>query len=267
MQTRTSRRWPPRPPQRNPVRELEAPASVSLRPFLLAALAEAEPGLSGRPVLCVAADDRGARDLAGELGAYLAPRRVRYYPSRGTGYESHLAPPPHLVGLRIAALDALVGAAGGRAADRGRERGRPRRGGPRRVAAPGRLRAREGGGGRPRPTSPSCSSAAATNGSSRSTIAASSRCGAASSTSSARPRTRRPGSSCSGTRSSRSASSRPSPSARSRRPTGSSSTRRPRSTPITGCSPRRRSPTPTRTGRSGRWPSSCRPIGSARCWS
>ncbi len=60
-------------------------------------------------MLCVAADDRGARDLANELGAYLAPRRVRYYPSRGTGYESHLAPPPHLVGLRIAALDALVG--------------------------------------------------------------------------------------------------------------------------------------------------------------
>ncbi len=58
----------------------------------------------------VAADDRGARDLARELGAYLAPRRVRYYPSRGTGYESHLAPPPHLVGLRIAALDALAGA-------------------------------------------------------------------------------------------------------------------------------------------------------------
>ena len=45
-------------------------------------------------------------DMARELGAYLAPRRVRYYPSRGTGYESHLAPPPHLVGLRIAALDA-----------------------------------------------------------------------------------------------------------------------------------------------------------------
>ena len=38
----------------------------------------------------------------------LAPRRVRLYPSRGTGYESHLAPPPHLVGLRIAALDALA---------------------------------------------------------------------------------------------------------------------------------------------------------------
>ncbi|HEU4804129.1 MAG TPA: transcription-repair coupling factor, partial [Solirubrobacterales bacterium] len=85
------------------------PVSTGLRPYLLAALAEAEPGLAGRPLLVVAADDRGARDLAGELDAYLAPRRVRYYPSRGTGYESHLAPPPHLVGLRIAALDALVG--------------------------------------------------------------------------------------------------------------------------------------------------------------
>jgi transcription-repair coupling factor (superfamily II helicase) len=56
----------------------------------------------------VAADDVGARDLARTLGAYLAPRRVRYYPSRGTGYASHLAPPPHLVGLRIGALDALT---------------------------------------------------------------------------------------------------------------------------------------------------------------
>ena len=61
----------------------------------------------------VAADDVGARDLARALGAYLAPRRVRYYPSRGTGYESHLAPPPHLVGLRIGALDALTGAGDG----------------------------------------------------------------------------------------------------------------------------------------------------------
>jgi transcription-repair coupling factor (superfamily II helicase) len=34
---------------------------------------------------------------------------VRFYPSRGVAYESHLAPPPHLVGLRVAALDALIG--------------------------------------------------------------------------------------------------------------------------------------------------------------
>ncbi len=45
--------------------------------------------------------------------AYLAPRRVRHYPSRGTGYASHVAPPPHLVGLRIAALDALTDAGDG----------------------------------------------------------------------------------------------------------------------------------------------------------
>src|SRR6478609_4839431 len=82
--------------------------SGSIQPYLLAALVDAEEGLGGRPVLVVAADDIGARDLARELGAYLAPRRVRYYPSRGTGYASHLAPPPHLVGLRIGALDALI---------------------------------------------------------------------------------------------------------------------------------------------------------------
>ncbi len=94
----------------------EAYVSSGLRPFLLAALTEVDGvgGLAGRPLLIVAADDRGARDLARELNAFLAPRRVRYYPSRGTGYESHLTPPPHLVGLRIAALDALAaeGAAG-----------------------------------------------------------------------------------------------------------------------------------------------------------
>jgi transcription-repair coupling factor (superfamily II helicase) len=82
-------------------------ASATLRPYLLAALLEDETGLGGRPALLVAADDRAARLLATELRAYLAPRKVRYYPSRGTGYASHVAPPPHLVGLRIDALDAL----------------------------------------------------------------------------------------------------------------------------------------------------------------
>jgi transcription-repair coupling factor (superfamily II helicase) len=82
--------------------------SAYVRPYLLAALAESEEGFGGRPVLVVAADDIGARDLARDLRAYLG-RRVRYYPSRGTGYVSHVAPPPHLVGLRIAALDALTG--------------------------------------------------------------------------------------------------------------------------------------------------------------
>ncbi|MEA2481764.1 MAG: hypothetical protein QOJ07_3686, partial [Thermoleophilaceae bacterium] len=80
--------------------------SSSLRPYLLAALLDSEPG---RPALVVAGDDRAARDLAGDLRAFLAPRPVRLYPARGVQYESHLAPPPHLVGLRVAALDALIG--------------------------------------------------------------------------------------------------------------------------------------------------------------
>ena len=82
--------------------------SSSLRPYLIAALADAEGSGRERPVLVVVGDDRAARDLAGDLRAWLAPRRVRYYPSRGVAYESHLAPPPHLVGLRVAALDALL---------------------------------------------------------------------------------------------------------------------------------------------------------------
>src|SRR5271156_2025570 len=80
----------------------------SLRPYLIAALADASELARSRPTLVVVGDDRAARDLAADLGAWLAPRRVRYYPSRGVAYESHLAPPPHLVGLRVAALDALL---------------------------------------------------------------------------------------------------------------------------------------------------------------
>src|ERR687891_497253 len=68
--------------------------SPSVRPFLLAALVEAEYGLAGRPALVVTADDRSARDLARELGAYLAPRRWGAAPRRATGHPSHLRPPP-----------------------------------------------------------------------------------------------------------------------------------------------------------------------------
>jgi len=82
--------------------------SQSLRPYLLAALLEHVPQ---RPAIVVAGDDRAARHLASALRAWLAPRAVRFYPSRGVTYESHLTPPPHLVGLRVAALDALLGAA------------------------------------------------------------------------------------------------------------------------------------------------------------
>src|SRR6266849_4891421 len=101
----------------------EAFVASALRPFLIAALLDGVPDgrAWGHPALVIAPDDRAARDLAADLQAWLAPRPVRFYPSRGVTYESHLAPPPHLVGLRIAALDALVaakgeggGAAGGR---------------------------------------------------------------------------------------------------------------------------------------------------------
>ena len=85
--------------------------SSSLRPYLIAALSEIDPAALARPTLVVVGDDRAARDLASDLRAWLAPRRVRYYPSRGVAYESHLAPPAHLVGLRVAALDALLGSA------------------------------------------------------------------------------------------------------------------------------------------------------------
>src|SRR4051812_34627494 len=80
-------------------------ASASLRAYVLSALADED---RERAPLVVAGDDRQARDLAGDLRAWLHPRRVRFYPSRGVAYESHLVPPPHLVGLRVAALDALL---------------------------------------------------------------------------------------------------------------------------------------------------------------
>src|SRR5271163_652588 len=84
--------------------------SSSLRPYTIAALADSGPAERARPTLVVVGDDRAARDMAADLRSWLAPRRVRYYPSRGVAYESHLTPPPHLVGLRVAALDALLAA-------------------------------------------------------------------------------------------------------------------------------------------------------------
>jgi transcription-repair coupling factor (superfamily II helicase) len=77
---------------------------------LIGGLVEIDPDAVARPTLVVVSDDRAARDLAADLSTWLEPRPVRYYPSRGVAYESHLAPPPHLVGLRVAALDALLAA-------------------------------------------------------------------------------------------------------------------------------------------------------------
>src|SRR5437899_907751 len=73
---------------------VRAHVSAAIQPYLLSALADDPAALGDRPVVAVAADDIAARDLTRELAPYLAPRQVRYYPSRGTGYASHLAPPP-----------------------------------------------------------------------------------------------------------------------------------------------------------------------------
>src|SRR3954470_12517351 len=79
--------------------------SQSLRPFLIAAVADRDVR---PPTVVVAGADRAAGALPPALRAWLPPRPVRFSPSRGVAYESHLAPPPHLVGLRVAALDALL---------------------------------------------------------------------------------------------------------------------------------------------------------------
>src|SRR5690242_7492406 len=106
--------------------------SSSLRPYLIAGLAELDEPARAQPQLIVVGDDRAARDLAADLRAWLSPRLVRYYPSRGVTYESHLRPPAHLVGLRMAALDALLPARAPDDAD-----ARPADGGARGGAPPG----------------------------------------------------------------------------------------------------------------------------------
>src|SRR4051812_878512 len=79
--------------------------SMSLRAALVAALADSD---ASRPTVVVAGDDRHARELAADVRSWLRPRLVRFYPSRGVTFQSHLTPPPHLTGLRVAALDALM---------------------------------------------------------------------------------------------------------------------------------------------------------------
>ncbi len=236
--------------------------SQSLRPFVVAALADQD---ARRPALVVVGDDRAARDLAGDLRAWLHPRPVRYYPSRGVAYESHLTPPPHLVGLRVAALDAHDGHARGlRAAGRRDQRDRAEREGPRPEAAPARLRA-----ARRRPASTSTrprrtSSPPATSASTRSRTAASSRSAAACSTSTRRPRSAPSASTCSTSRSRPCAGSRPSPSAAWGRPTASRSRPPPSSRPSTARWPR--SPPATRRRIAPTSPTCCRSTSSARCW-
>ena len=236
--------------------QVEVGASATLRPLLLATLLEDDRGLADRPALLVSADDRSARDLAADLRAYLAPRRVRFYPSRGTGYASHVTPAaaPGRPADRRARRAARRRGRGGR-----RQRHGARRGGPRRLAAPGRLAISPRRGDRARRGRRATWSRPATSGSSRSRSAASSRSAAASSTSSRRPRSGPRGSSCSATRSSRCAGSRPSPSARSATRSGSSWRPPPSSTPSTASWPSwRRWRPPRRGGRRRAWPRCCR---------
>ncbi|MSX01931.1 MAG: transcription-repair coupling factor [Actinobacteria bacterium] len=81
-----------------------------MRPYAIAAIFDHN---GGRPGVVVAGDDREAQALASDLSLWLEPRKVHFYPSRGVTYESHLDPPAHLVGLRVAALDALLDGAEG----------------------------------------------------------------------------------------------------------------------------------------------------------
>lgn len=80
--------------------------SSAFTPFVLAVALKRQA--AGRVAVVVVADDNAARQLAADLSAYLPERPVRSYPARGVMYESHIAPPPHLVGMRIAALDSLL---------------------------------------------------------------------------------------------------------------------------------------------------------------
>ncbi len=85
---------------------VEVAVSSPARPFLIAALSEAASAVD--PTLVVTADDRSARQTAESLGSFLDASRIHLYPSRGVGFRSHLAPPPHLAGLRVSALSSMT---------------------------------------------------------------------------------------------------------------------------------------------------------------
>jgi transcription-repair coupling factor (superfamily II helicase) len=82
-----------------------------------AAARVSEPGLPlllaalhlhlGRSLLVLLPEDADARDAAEAASWYLGDEQVALFPSRGVGWDSGLAPPPHLVGERARALDVL----------------------------------------------------------------------------------------------------------------------------------------------------------------
>ena len=73
-------------------------------PLLLAALHEE----LGRGLCVLLPEDTDARDAAEAAGWFLGEDRVALLPSRGVSLASGLEPPPHLVGERARALDALA---------------------------------------------------------------------------------------------------------------------------------------------------------------
>ena len=192
---------------------LRVAAAVSDR---RAAIARPTPGARGARRWSWSATTAPRASWRRDLRAGWRRGAVRFYPSRGVTYESHLAPPPHLVGLRIAALDALLDRA--RRATSGRRwwSSAPRAvgEGARPGAAPALVHAAVGELLDLDECAPSWSRWA-TSASRRSRSAASSRCAAGCSTCSPRPRSAPCASSCSTSRSSRCARSRRSPSARS----------------------------------------------------
>ncbi|WP_182379805.1 transcription-repair coupling factor [Nocardioides sp. WS12] len=84
----------------SPTGELTGPEA--LRPFLTAGLARA-----GRPLLVVTATTREAEQLVAELGDFLDPTGVAYYPSWETLPHERLSPRSDTVGRRLAVLRRL----------------------------------------------------------------------------------------------------------------------------------------------------------------
>ncbi len=83
-----------------PTGELTGPEA--LRPFLATGLARA-----GKPVLVVTATTREAEQLVAELGDFLDPASVAYYPSWETLPHERLSPRSDTVGRRLAVLRRL----------------------------------------------------------------------------------------------------------------------------------------------------------------
>ncbi|NED95121.1 transcription-repair coupling factor [Phytoactinopolyspora alkaliphila] len=86
---------------------LDLTAPPSMRPFVVAALADSTVG-AGRPVLAVTATGREAEDLVAALGSLLPAGSVVEYPAWETLPHERLSPRSDTVGRRLAVLRRLV---------------------------------------------------------------------------------------------------------------------------------------------------------------